>query len=170
MPRILCVANKLLSLRGNICITDTDDTIVYQARGELALFGPTWRVFEGAETDGLPNATIRRRVFAWAPTWDINVGTETFQIKRKLFSFGRHYIVVGGQYDGAVIRGNIWDLDFTITHRATLLAVSAGRLLSLRDRRSVEMASDEGEWFIAIAMLVLQIDRRSEQMEAQEHI
>lgn len=161
MSRILTVSNKLLSLRGRVCITDADDRDVYHAQGELAFLSPTWRLYEGGAAEGPPLATIRRRLLAWVPTWDIEAGGMSFQIKRKVFSWTRQYDVVGGDYDGATIRGNIWDLNFAITHHCRELATAAGKLLSLRDRHRVEIVG-EGEHFVVIALLVLQLDRRSE--------
>ena len=158
MSRILSVANKLLSLRGCIRITGEHDELAYQARGELALLAPTWRVYAGEDAQGAPSATIRKRVFAWAPTWDIQAGADAFQIRKKLFSWSREYRTIGGPYDGAVMRGNLWDLQFAITHGATVLATAAGTMFSLRDRHSVRIPG-EGEWFVALAMLVMQIDR-----------
>lgn len=159
MSKILSVSNKLLSLRGRIQVTDEADAIVYEGRGEFALLSPTWRVYAGAEGEGQPLATIRKRLLAWAPTWDIQAGNTPFQIRKKIFSWTRQYTAVGGDHDGAVIKGNFWDLDFTITHGDRLMANAVGKLLSLRDRQNVEVF--EGELFVVIAMLVLHIDQRA---------
>ena len=162
MAKILSVANQLLSLKGCIRITDENDALAYEARGEWAFLSPTWRVFTGENVDDVPNATIRKRIFSWVPTWDIDAGTGLFQIRRKVFSWTRQYYAVGGEYDGAIIKGNIWDLKFAITHHSRTLATAAQKIFTFRDRHSVEIPG-EGEWFVVMAMLVMQIDRRMEQ-------
>lgn len=158
MTTTLSIANKLMSLRGQIDITDETGAIVYRARGEFSLTSPTWRLYAGEETNGTPLATIRRRMLTWVPTWDIKDASGDFQIKRKVFSWTRTYRAVGGAYDGAVIKGNVWDLEFTVTRDDQVLATAAGKMLSLRDRHRVEIHG-EAERFVVLAMLVLQVSR-----------
>jgi uncharacterized protein YxjI len=165
MTTILSIANKLMSLRGQIDITDEQGALAYRARGEFSFTSPTWRVYAGEEASGAPMATIRRRMLTWVPTWDIGVESGAFQIKRKVFSWTRTYRVVGGDYDGALIKGNVWDLNFTITRDDQVLATAAGKILSLRDRHRVEIHG-EAERFVVLAMLVLQISR-AEDADAQ---
>ncbi|HZX26524.1 MAG TPA: hypothetical protein VFF16_05625, partial [Telluria sp.] len=122
----------------------------------------SWRLYLGDDDERAPCARIRRRVLSWAPTWDIQGDGAPFQIKKKLWSWTRQYYVVGGPYDGATVKGKLWDLSFSVAHHGDVLATSAGKLLSLRDRHRVDMRREEDELFIVIAMLVLQIDRRTE--------
>lgn len=159
MPRILSVTNKLLSLRGRIHFTDDEGAMAYEAVGELALLSPTWRIFVGTQGERPPLATVRRRILAWRPTWDIDTGDGSFEIRRTLFSWTPRYRAIGGPWDGARIEGNLWQLNFTITHDGVTLATAAGKILSLRDRHRVQIFG-EGERFVVIAMLVLQLDRR----------
>ena len=54
MPKFLNVANKLLSLRGAITLSDEHDQQVFEAKGEFAFLSPTWRLYR---------AQLRWRVF-----------------------------------------------------------------------------------------------------------
>ena len=161
MTRILSIANKLLSLRGHIDITDEHGSLAYEAKGELALFAPTWRITRSEKEV----ATIRRKIFSWSPTWIVQEGSEVFQIKRKLLSWTRQYYAVGGSYDGTIVEGNIWDLSFRVFRNLDTIATATGKILTLRDRHNIEIVG-EGELFVVIAMVVLQLDRRYERQQS----
>lgn len=157
--RTLTVANKLLSLRGQISIGDSSGEAAYVAKGQFSFF-PTWRVFRGVADV----ARIRRKVFALRPTWLVNTDANRFQIRRNLLAFRRRYYAVGGDYDGATLTGNIFDLSVDVRLADRSLARASGRILTLRDTRSVQVFADtpEDELFVVTAMLVLQLDRRDE--------
>jgi uncharacterized protein YxjI len=158
MPRYLNVADKLLSLRGRMSITDESDSPVYEARGELALFFPTWRI----SRQGRDVATISRVLLAWRPTWEVECEFGTFRIAKVILSFTDDFEVTGGPYDGAELTGRLIRRDFSIAHRGRTLARATGALLSLRERYTVELV-DEGkqaELFTAIAMVTHHIAQR----------
>ena len=159
MSTYLSMANKLLSLRGAIRITDENDNLAYEAKGEFALFSPTWTVWQGDTR----RATLRRRIFAWRPTWDVQGDLGSFAIKRKIFSFRRKMYVVGGPYADASVLGNIWDLQFSIRRGDTPLAVATGKILTLRDRHNLELLSDKPDdaLFTVIAMVAVQLERKA---------
>jgi uncharacterized protein YxjI len=163
MTRILSIANKLLSLRGRMEIADEQGAPAYEARGEFALLVPIWRISRNEQEV----ATVRRKIFAWAPTWIIQCGPESFLIQRKLLSWTRQYHAVGGSYDGAVVKGNIWALSFRVARGPATLATASGKILTLRDRHNVEIFG-EGELFVVIAMVVLHIDRREARLAADD--
>jgi uncharacterized protein YxjI len=146
-----------LSVRGAIEVADQDGDMAYHGKGELALFSARWRVYRGDSLVG----SIRRRVFAWTSTWDIDGDLGNFVIKRKLFSLSRKYYAIGGSLDGATITGNLWDFRFRVSRGEETLARAARRILSIRDRIDVEVTA-EPELFVVFAMLVLQLDRRDE--------
>ena len=162
MPRYLSVTNKLLTLRGAIRVTDENDDLAYEAKGEFALLSPTWTLFQG----DVQVATFRRRIFAWRQTWEVTAVLGDFLIKRKLLSFTRQMYVEGGTYDGATISGNIFDLRFSVaTADGTVLGKAAGKILTLRDRHNVELLSQNQDdvIFTVVAMVVLQLARNSDE-------
>jgi uncharacterized protein YxjI len=159
MTKILCVANKLLSLRGAIQITGENDSLAYEAKGEFALFSPTWTIFQG----DVQLATVRRRIFAWRQSWEVKGVLGEFMLKRKILSFTRQMYVQGGPYEGAAISGNIFDLRFSIAKAdGKVLGKAAGKMLSFRDRHNVELVSqaEDDVTFTVIAMVVLQLARK----------
>jgi len=162
MSRILSVANKLLSIRGAIDITDGDGRLAYRGKGQFAFFSPKWRIYRGDSQVG----TIRRRILAWAPTWDISGELGAFAIKRKRLAFTRQYYAVGGPAHGATETGNLWDYKLHVARAGETLAKARGRLLTMRDRHDVEVFS-QPELFVVFAMLVLQMERRDERREKE---
>jgi len=163
MSRILSVANKLLSIRGAIDITDGDGNLAYRGKGQFAAFSPTWRIYRGDNQVG----TIRRKILAWVPTWDISGELGAFKIKRKWFSFTRQYYAVGGPADGATVTGNLWDLKFHVARAGETLAKAKGRILTMRDRHDVEVFG-QPELFVVFAVLVLQMERRDERRKEED--
>lgn len=157
MPRLLSIANKLLSLRGRMEIADGHGNQAYEARGEFALLSPTWRITgEGKEV-----AQVRRKLLAWVPTWVIRGELGEFKVKRKLLSWTRQYYAVGGELDGAIIRGNLFDLRFEVCLGQEAIARATGRILTLSDRHDIEVLG-EPELFVVVAMVILHLDRRDE--------
>lgn len=158
MAHLLTITNKLFSLRGSMSINDEAGKPLYDAKGEFAFFAPTWRIYQSENEV----ASIRRELFAWAPTWHVGGSLGAFQIKRKLWSWVRQYHIVGGPFDGAEIRGNMWDLKFEITHDNKSLAHATGKILTLRDTHSIEVTNDDPEATLVtvIAMVTLLMDRQ----------
>ncbi|MGF6604763.1 uncharacterized protein YxjI, partial [Paraburkholderia sp. GAS448] len=134
----------------------------YRGKGQFALFSPTWRIYRGDSQVG----TIRRRILAWAPTWDISGELGTFRIKRKRLALTRQYYAVGGPAHGATVTGNLWDFKFRVARAGETLAKARGRLLTMRDRHDVEVFG-QPELFVVFAMLVLQMERRDERRKEQ---
>ncbi len=159
MPKFLNVANKLLSLRGAITLSDEYDQPVFEAKGEFAFLSPTWRLYKGSTQV----ASVRKRIWAWSRTWDIESVLGDFVIKRKLWSWSPQFRVIGSRFDGAAMSGGLFDLNAEIEVRGKLIAKVRGKILTLRDRHTVELLdqSDEAVLFTAIAMVVMQLDRRA---------
>jgi uncharacterized protein YxjI len=157
---ILSIANKLLSIRGKIEVTDELGNNAYEAQGQLAFFSPTWTL---NSTLG-PVATIRKRIFSWKPTWEIGGTLGAWRIRRKVLSWTRKYYLEGGPFDGTFINGSFLDLRFEIRARDGLIARASGKILTLRDRHNVEVLDPrpEAEVMTVIAMVVLQTDRADE--------
>ncbi|WP_414828524.1 hypothetical protein [Alteromonas sp. H39] len=161
MSTILSINNKLLSFRGRMSIGDENGAQLYDAAGQFALFNPTWTL----RMRNQKIATVKRKLWPfWSLMWDIHSSIGDFQVKRKLFSWTRTYYVIGGKYDGAITKGNFWDLKFSVTHQNKPIASAKGKILSLRDTHSIEVHDDESdsEIFTTIMMVVLQLDRRDE--------
>jgi uncharacterized protein YxjI len=147
-------------MRGQISVTDENDQLAYEAQGELALVSPTWQLFK----DGNQLLTMRRRVWAWTPTWDIQGRLGHFTIRRKLFSWSRRYAVLGGPFSDVAISGNLWDQSFRIERASGLIATARGKVLSLRDRHFIEVidTSESGEAFTVCAMVMIMLDRKAD--------
>lgn len=154
MTRVLSIANKLLSLRGRMDVTDEHGSLAYEAKGEIALISPTWRI----NSNEKEVASVRRKIFSLTPTWIVQCGSEEFKIKRKLFSWTRQYYAVGGSHDGTIVKGNIWDLSFKVLRNRNTIATATGNILTLRDRHNIEIVG-EGELFVVISMVVMHLDR-----------
>lgn len=164
MSRQLILANALFSLRGRVVIRDGAQQPRYEARGELALLSPTWRLLQGGQV----LATLRRRLLSLRPRWEVVQGSARYRICGRLLSWRRHYTVQGGAFDGAQITGSLLDHSFRIEHHGTLLADARVRWLSLADAQQVQVHADDdaSEQFVALALLVVQLARKEERQRA----
>lgn len=165
MPRQLIPANTLFSLRGRVAISDGMQQPRFQARGEFALFSPTWRLYQGQVLVG----TLRRKLLSLRPHWDISPGEERFALRGSLLSWRRHYRVVSGRWHGAQVTGSLLDRSFRIEQLGQLLADAKVRWLGLVDAQQVQVHVDDEacEPFVAMAMLMVQLARQQERGRAQ---
>lgn len=165
MPRQLILANALFSLRGRVAISDGAQQPRFAARGEFALFSPTWRLYQGDVLVG----SLRRKLLSLRPHWDICLGQERFALRGPLLSWRRHYQVVGGRWDGAQVTGSLLDRSFRIEQHGQLLADAKVRWLSLVDAQQVQLHAedDASEQFVVMAMLAVQLARQVERRRSQ---
>ncbi|SFV17365.1 LURP-one-related/scramblase family protein [Pseudoduganella namucuonensis] len=155
MPKTLNIANKLLSLRGRMDISDERGELAYEASGEWGFLSRTWNITRA----GTEVARVRRKILSWVPTWLVSGELGDFQVKRKVFSWTRQYYVIGGPLRGAVIKGSLFERRFEIAKGQETIAKATGEIFSLRDRHRIEIYGDN-ELFTVIVMVVLQLDRR----------
>ncbi|RTE85491.1 hypothetical protein [Aliidiomarina sp. B3213] len=141
-------------------ITDSHDQLLYESAGELALLSPTWTISQ----NGLPLARVQRKILSFVPTWLVSGELGNFQIKRKVFSVTRCYVVIGGVHDGVTIEGNWSDLEFSINSEEGMIAMATGSAFSLRDKHRIEVVqpANNGELLTVIAMTTLLMDKRSQ--------
>lgn len=164
MPRQLILTNALFSLRGRVAIADGAQQPRFQARGEFAVFSPTWRLYQGQVLVG----TLRRKLLSVRPHWEVCLGQERFALRGPLLSWRRHYQVVGGRWHGAQVTGSLLDRSFRLEHQGQLLADAKVRWLSLVDAQQVQVHADDdaSEQLVAMAMLVVQLARQVERRRA----
>lgn len=158
MTRTLQLASKLLSLAGQIDITDDTGALAYEAKAEFQLAETRWNLLNG----DVRLATLTRARWGWNRPWQIASFQGDWAIRRKLWSMSRHYTVLGGPYDGATISGSMWDRSFTIEHKGVTLARAVNKLLSLRDVHKVEILHPDAELLCVLALIIVKDDRRNE--------
>ncbi|AOW76889.1 hypothetical protein A3Q34_08495 [Colwellia sp. PAMC 20917] len=164
MSTVLSISNKIFSLKGQMFIDDENGERCYEAKGEFALFCPIWTLKNSVKD----LATVKRKLWSWSPTWNVESTIGDFIIKRKLFSWTRAYNVAGGLYDGAVIKGNVWDLKFEISYKDECIASAKSKILSLRDTHNilVHETNNDAELFTTIIMVALHLDQKDDKNDS----
>lgn len=152
-PKTLHIARKLMSLLGKIQITDDDENILYESQAQWGWLTKPWRITQ----DGREVATITRKLWSFTPVWNISTSEENFRLRGKLWSWRRHITVEGGRFDGAVLQGSLFDMDFDLSQDGLILARAQARVLTLRTRHSIELlnSSPQVELLTAILMTAL---------------
>lgn len=160
MPKELSIANKILSLHGQMLINGSNDEQRYSAKGEFALYCPTWTINNGEKNV----ATIKRKSWSITPIWNVSSDFGEFFIKRKLFSWKRNYYIFNGPYDGAVVEGSFWRSSLEIAHNGKRIAAADSKLFSVRDKHLITVHDDDknSELLTTIVMVTLLLDRKSD--------
>lgn len=162
MPRVLRISNKLWSLRHRIEVFDEAGTVIYSC-SRASLFSRSFVVIvEQTEV-----ARIRRKLFSWTPIWLVEGKVGDYAIRTRMFSLRRVYDVKGGPFHGAQVRGNLWDVNYTIALGETLVARANKRLISLRDTHAIEVVQndDVSELFSVVATIVILLHNKQKRDE-----
>lgn len=162
-PKTLHIARKLVSLLGNIQITDDADTVLYEAKGKWGWLRKPWRITQGEQEV----AVLARKLWSFAPVWEVdgrNASYPSYLLRGKLWSWRRQVTVVGGPFDGAVLKGSLFDMHFELTFHGQVLAQAQSELLTIRTRHSIVLldASPEVERLAAILMIHLLVEKGEE--------
>ena len=158
MSRTLSIANKLLSLRGRMTVVDESGATAFEAHGTWSFFVKRWLI----EQNGKTVLSLRRKIFALRTTWLVSGELGEFRLRRKWLAFTRQYVAIGGPFDGAQIKGNVLGLKFSVTHGKRPLATVRTKLLTLRERQTIDV-EDDAVAFVVAAIVVMRLDRHDEQ-------
>lgn len=160
MPRLLTVAQKLLSLKERFQIYDDGDQVVFDCSWRFAWINARWVLTR----EGRDVAVFRKRVWSIGSKWDVQSDLGDFLMRRKILSFRRRIFVEGGPLDGAEFSGGLFDLSFVLEHKDAMLAKAHAKILTLRERHVVEVLDDrpEAELLTAILMTCLLVEKHQE--------
>lgn len=149
-PKTLHIARKLLSLLGKIEITDDAGTILYESRARWGWLSQPWSITQ----DGHEVATVTRKLWSFTPIGNVSTNEEDFILHGKLWSWRRQITVVGGRFDGALLRGSLLDMDFELARHGQVIARAQAKMLTLRTRHSIELldSSPPAQLLTAIMM------------------
>lgn len=159
-PKTLHIASRLMSLLGKIQITDDGGTVLYESRGQWGWLSKPWTITQ----DGLDVATITRKLYSFTPVWNVRTRDGDFILRGKLWSWRRQITVVGGRFDGAVLRGNLLDMDFELARHGKVIARAQAEVLTLRTRHSIVLldTTPQAELLKAILMTNLLAQKRED--------
>ena len=160
---ILTISQKTLSARDKILVNDSNNSLIYSIERQFT-FIDTRKI---RDRDKKELAIVKSIFLSWWKSWKITGSIGDFIIKKKFWSLSRKYIIVGGKYDGAIISGDFWDIDFKITQNSNELASASSRVFTMRDRHDVHVYSNEDALLTAIAMGIVLSERKVEK-EAED--
>ncbi|MDF1879821.1 LURP-one-related family protein [Sulfurimonas sp. MAG313] len=167
MSKALSISNKIMSLKGRILITDLEDNLCYDAKGNFSFFrNKKWSVTQ----DENEVFSIRKKVFSWSPTYMVNSKIGNFYLKRKTLSLKRKYFVHDGKYKGTTAEGSFWDQNFTLRSKEKVIAKVNSKLFTLRDRHAVELVDEtsEAELMTVIFMVMNQLEKAREAQQQKQ--
>ena len=159
-PKTLHIASKLMSLLGKIAITDDAGNVLYESRARWGWLTQPWSITQ----DGQEVATITRKLWSFTPIWNVHTRDGDFILRDKLWSWRRQITVVGGRFDGAVLRGSLLDMNFELTLHGQAIARAQAKMLTLRSRHSIDLldTTPQAELLTAILMTNLLAQKRED--------
>lgn len=166
-PKTLHIARKLLSLLGKIEITDDAGNVLYESRARWGWLSQPWSITQ----DGREVATVTRKLWSFTPIWNVSTSEENFILRGKLWSWRRQITVVGGRFDGAMLRGSLLDMDFELALHGQVIARAQAKVMTLRTRHSIDLldTTPQAELLTAILMTNLLAQKGEDsQMAAAE--
>lgn len=166
-PKTLLIARKLLSLLGKIEITDDAGNVLYESRARWGWLSQPWSITQ----DGREVATVTRKLWSFTSIWNVSTSEENFILRGKLWSWRRQITVVGGRFDGALLRGSLLDMDFELARHDQVIARAQAKVMTLRTRHSIDLldTTPQAELLTAILMTNLLAQKGEDsQMAAAE--
>ena len=159
-PKTLHIARKLLSLLGKIEITDEAGNVLYESRARWGWLSQPWSITQ----DGREVATVTRKLWSFTPIWNVSTSEENFILRGKLWSWRRQIMVVGGRFNGALLRGSLLDMDFELARHGQVNARAQAKVLTLRTRHSIDLldTTPQAELLTAILMTNLLAQKRED--------
>lgn len=148
---VLTVNQKLISIREHYTIDDEEGRPVYHVSGSLFKI-PKYFVI----TDLLENelARVTRQVVSLLPKFFLDIdGERVATIQKKLSVLRPKYEVLG---EGIQIKGNLFDMNFTIEKDGRVIGRIDKKWLAIRDQYRIEVDDEQNE--LLVIGLVLAID------------
>jgi|SRR5688572_11572910 uncharacterized protein YxjI len=158
MQKVLSVATESW-LKEDLQITDAAGKPLYSAAWHTGFPTATWTLLR----DRKEIASLRRKALAPLRTCIVKMDGHEFLLKNML-SMSRRTEVEGGPFDGAVLSGNLTDLDFKLEYRGELIAQAEGKVISPVNRHTVRLLKDDptAETMTALMMIDLLIQKHEE--------
>jgi uncharacterized protein YxjI len=150
------VREKFFHLGEDSTITNEAGQPVYQVDGKVFTLHHTMVMRDMA---GREVATIRQRMIALRPTWEITRGGEELaEVRKKLLTFlgDRFTVDIPGPED-LEVRGNIFEHEYSITRGGQAVATVSKRWISLTATYGVDIASGQDDALILACVLILDV-------------
>ncbi len=156
------VREKFFRLGEDSQITDESGQPVFEVDGKIFTLHHTLVM---RDMGGNEVATIRQRLIALRPTWEITRGgVELAEVRKKLLTFlGDRFIVDIPGPDDLEVAGNIFEHEYTITQAGRVVATVSKRWISLTATYGVETAPGADDVLILASVLVLDLAEDEEE-------
>ncbi len=168
MSKILTVSNKFFSLRGQIGIVDSSSKeLVYVAKSKIFSLTSPWNIYN---SEDMEVSKVRKKIFSIRKAWIISGELGDFTIKKKFWPWNRTYVIYGGKFDGAIMKGNFFDVKIEVTHNSDWIISADEHLFSMTSTHSLTIFSDnvDDEIFAAILMVILLGEKKEEKDEQDD--
>lgn len=147
----LYMKQSLFSLSGKFTVKDMSEQDVYFVEGSFLKIPKTFTILNTSREEV---AHITKKVLSLLPKFHVDVnGKEVLTIKKEFSMFKSRYTIVDTDIE---MRGNWWDMDFTVFYQGEQVGEVHKKWLSWGD--SYEISIHEPSFEIMMIALVVAID------------
>lgn len=147
----LYMKQSLFSLSGKFTVKDMSEQDVYFVEGSFLKIPKTFTILNTSREEV---AHITKKVLSLLPKFHVDVnGKEVLTIKKEFSMFKSRYTIVDTDIE---MRGNWWDMDFTVFYQGEQVGEVHKKWLSWGD--SYEISINEPSFEIMMIALVVAID------------
>ena len=149
--RELYIKQKIFSVGEKFSVIDENERPQYFVSGS---FMRVPKRFSITDSHNREVGTITKKVISWLPKFFVNVGSEEIVIAKEFTLFKPKYNI--STHD-LTVKGNWWDMNFTVSKYGKPIAEISQKWLSWGDSYAVTILDEEFEQIVI--SLVIAIDR-----------
>lgn len=150
------IKQKFISLKDDFYVYNENEEQVYKIDGSFMKVPKTFTIYDKEHNE---RAHIERKPLSLLPTFIVEVEQSyQFKIKKQLSLFKARYSIEG---EGVEVKGNFWDMDFTVELNGREIGKVSKEWLSLGDIYKIDVFDEA--WEMIVITLVVAIDRVKEE-------
>lgn len=153
----LYMKQKMFSLSGKFSVTDAAQQDVYFVEGSFLQVPKTFTIFDKKRHEV---AHITKKVLSLLPKFFVEVdGREILTIKKELSFFKGRYTI---EHAAIEMRGDWWDMDFSVYHQNQLIGAVRKKWLSWGDQYEVTVHEETFETILIALVVAIDCVKSSE--------
>ena len=125
---MLTIKEKLLTMGQEFRITEgKGKTLRFILKDTSWTLSSSWRLTDGEKNE---KARVKSIIFSWTKKWKVSGVLGNFYIRKPFFAWNRKYEIIGGPYDGVVIKGDWADTNLEVSLNGEELISAEARFFS----------------------------------------
>ena len=158
--RMYLIRARIFDIGDDFDITDDSGQAVYRVDGKVLSLRDRLVI---EDRSGQEVATVHRKLIAMRPTYEISIGGEKAQMRKKLFTpfVDKYTVDIPGPHD-LELRGDLLDHEYTVERDGQEIASVSKKWFSFHDTYAVRVVPGEDDLLVLTAALALDLAQAAE--------